>query len=74
MVINKDMTTYGNGDGLIKIEIPRMVLGFLSLRLVRAVPEKPLPISSSVTVVGPSWVCDHEDFPRCLAALCQGKR
>jgi len=31
MVINKDMTTYGNGDGLIKIEIPRMVLGFLSL-------------------------------------------
>ena len=31
MVINKDMTAYGNGDGLIKIEIPRMVLGFLSL-------------------------------------------
>lgn len=32
MVINKDITTYGNGDGLIKMEISRVVLGFLSLQ------------------------------------------
>lgn len=59
MVINKDITTYGIGDDLIKMEISRMVLGFLALQLVRAVPGKPLSNSSSVTVEGPSWVCDH---------------